>query len=269
MKPLLRFSIWIMPAAFVFAAVPVQANGGEIRLTDASVSNCNGFWDTKAGPDWADVLFYTVSDGTTNYLNGRERQYATTNLSVPLIEGTNLLKFLAQGGDFCGMPSPFQLNLVFERRPLPDISAEGAVDILGNLHPIHANLHPVTPFMEGSVISAKKLVYTNRLHSYRITLVSAQFSPFADGYAGECTLVMEPIREQLRIRTSEVELSFESISNKTYQLFYRTLLNTNVWQPLNQPFIGTGQRIYINDTVPESELHRFYRLEKIEDGGNP
>src|SRR5258705_8075874 len=100
-------------------------------------------------------------------------------------------------------------------------------------------------------------------------VIAAHFSPFTDGYAGELTVAVEPIREQLRIRTSQVEISFESVSNKTYQVFYRALLNTNLWQPLNQPFLGTRERIFATDSISESEVQRFYRLEKVEDGGNP
>jgi hypothetical protein len=70
-----------------------------------------------------------------------------------------------------------------------------------------------------------------------------------------------PPSAQLAIRTSQVELCWETDTNKWYQLQYRSGLTTNNWVPLMGNWLpGNGNRFCTNDWVPPSQPQRFYRV---------
>ena len=62
------------------------------------------------------------------------------------------------------------------------------------------------------------------------------------------------------IRASQVEVCWNSISNLTYQVQYRSTLTTNTWTNLGSPVIGSGSTYCITDKVPLGEPRRFYRV---------
>jgi hypothetical protein len=64
---------------------------------------------------------------------------------------------------------------------------------------------------------------------------------------------------ELNIRVSEVELSWNSLSNETYRVEYRSELTTNTWTPL-RCILGDGQIVRTYDRAPLTEPRRFYRL---------
>jgi len=67
--------------------------------------------------------------------------------------------------------------------------------------------------------------------------------------------------QALDIRVSQVELCWETASNKWYQVLYRSTLTTNLWAPLTGAWLaGDGARSCITDEVLVSYPRRFYQL---------
>jgi hypothetical protein len=62
------------------------------------------------------------------------------------------------------------------------------------------------------------------------------------------------------IRASQVEVCWNSISNLTYQVQYRSDLTANVWTSLVGCFRSTGSTSCISDPVVEGQPQRFYRV---------
>jgi hypothetical protein len=62
------------------------------------------------------------------------------------------------------------------------------------------------------------------------------------------------------IRTSQVEVCWNSISNLTYQVQYRSDLTANVWTSLMDCVRGTGSTSCIFDPVVVGQPQRFYRV---------
>lgn len=62
------------------------------------------------------------------------------------------------------------------------------------------------------------------------------------------------------IRVSEVEICWESQSNRLYQIDYRSDLTTNLWAPLTTNIVGSGMTMCISDRVIPGQPQRFYRL---------
>jgi hypothetical protein len=67
----------------------------------------------------------------------------------------------------------------------------------------------------------------------------------------------------LAVRVSQVELCWNSLSNFTYQLQYRSMLTTNLWLPFGGPVLGIDGVICTNDTVVPGELQKYYRVIRV------
>lgn len=68
-------------------------------------------------------------------------------------------------------------------------------------------------------------------------------------------------RGQLSIRVSEVEVCWNTESNVSYRVEYRSTLTTNAWLPLGTNcYSGDGSIKCVYDAVPVGEPQRFYRL---------
>jgi hypothetical protein len=61
-------------------------------------------------------------------------------------------------------------------------------------------------------------------------------------------------------RVSQVEVCWNSISNLTYQVQYRSELTTNSWTPLGEDFLSTGATSCIYDPVVVGQPQKFYRV---------
>lgn len=73
--------------------------------------------------------------------------------------------------------------------------------------------------------------------------------------------VWEPKETRLRIRVSQVELSWESESNVNYMVEYRSSVTGGSWLPLDTNCVpGDGSIKNIYDSVLLGEPRRFYRL---------
>jgi hypothetical protein len=67
---------------------------------------------------------------------------------------------------------------------------------------------------------------------------------------------------RLSIRTSQVELCWDTTTNLCYQLQYRSELTTNNWIPFTTNWLrGDGTRYCTNDAVLPGVPQRFYRVE--------
>ena len=72
-------------------------------------------------------------------------------------------------------------------------------------------------------------------------------------------LTFEP-PPQVTIRASQVEVCWNSISNLTYQVQYRSDLATNMWTSLRDCLRSTGPTSCISDPVVVGQPQRFYRV---------
>jgi hypothetical protein len=70
----------------------------------------------------------------------------------------------------------------------------------------------------------------------------------------------DAIETKPEIRVSETEISFVSVPGVTYQIQYREKLDGSVWQNLNTPILGYGNRIAIADYAPPGSPERYYRV---------
>ena len=62
------------------------------------------------------------------------------------------------------------------------------------------------------------------------------------------------------LRVSEVELCWETVATKVYQVQTRSALTTNLWTNLGGPIQGNGTTNCFKDAVPAGEPQRFYRV---------
>ena len=62
------------------------------------------------------------------------------------------------------------------------------------------------------------------------------------------------------IRCSQVEVCWNSKTNKTYQVQYRSSLTTNLWTDFGTLQPGNGSTECVTDSVPAGQPHKFYRV---------
>jgi len=65
------------------------------------------------------------------------------------------------------------------------------------------------------------------------------------------------------IRLSQVEICWESLTNRTYQVQYRSDLTTNQWTDLGSPVLGNGTVNCIYDAILVDQPRRFYQIVSI------
>lgn len=123
-----------------------------------------------------------------------------------------------------------------------------AFDTRGNLL---VSTNPVTP-LTGTVQVEFR---TPGIASIRFTDSSG------DGMEVDNITFNSPVdRLAVTIRLSQVEVCWNSLSNKTYQVQYRSDLGTNGWANLGQTVLGTGSRQCIQDPILVGQPQRFYRV---------
>ena len=65
----------------------------------------------------------------------------------------------------------------------------------------------------------------------------------------------------MSIQVSDVEVCWPTTLGRTYQLYYRSTLTTNLWSPLGAPIQGDGLIRCVTDSV-RSQPHKLYRVEE-------
>jgi hypothetical protein len=135
-----------------------------------------------------------------------------------------------------GFASPNSSNIIFHADPGPPPlrkSFSYIVDIAGDTLRINGQLGFVTPFCAD--------VPSQFNHSN----VVAQSMPTAT------------------VRVSDVEVCWNSRSNRNYQVQYRSALASNGWINLGAVQAGNGTTNCITDKVVPGEPRRFYRVEVV------
>jgi len=62
------------------------------------------------------------------------------------------------------------------------------------------------------------------------------------------------------IRISQVELCWNTVTNKQYQIQYRSSLTTNIWTDFGALINGTGASTCATDAVLSDQPRRYYRV---------
>ncbi len=68
------------------------------------------------------------------------------------------------------------------------------------------------------------------------------------------------VTPSLSIRLSEVELCWQSISNRLYGVEYRSDLTTNIWVPLYTNIVGNAGTTCVYDKITSGTPQRYYRV---------
>jgi hypothetical protein len=69
-----------------------------------------------------------------------------------------------------------------------------------------------------------------------------------------------PNQPVMSIRVSQVEVCWTSMTNRFYQVQYRSELTTNIWTDLGSPVAGSGSSNCILDAVVPGQPRRFYQV---------
>ena len=94
------------------------------------------------------------------------------------------------------------------------------------------------------------------------TIAFSDNSAAASGtHIDNVALVRLPLASMLRV--SEVELCWESVASRGYQVQYRSALTANLWLDLGPPIQGNGTTNCVKDAVPAGEPQRFYRVKAL------
>lgn len=82
-----------------------------------------------------------------------------------------------------------------------------------------------------------------------------------DFYEVTLTGLSMALLPRLDIRVSQVELCWDTLTNNSYQLQYRSTLTTNIWTPLDGTWVpGSGERYCTTDAVLLGQPQRFYQV---------
>jgi hypothetical protein len=65
------------------------------------------------------------------------------------------------------------------------------------------------------------------------------------------------------VRVSQVEVCWNSRSNRSYQVQFRSAATTNLWTNLGVPVPGNGSTNCVLDAVPPGQPQRFYRISEL------
>jgi len=96
------------------------------------------------------------------------------------------------------------------------------------------------------------------VQSLFIYMETADIAPVLESRVDNIALVPGA---RLRIRISQIELCWDTVTNFGYQLQYRSVLTTNEWLPFSSNFVrGTGGTVCSNDAVFANQSQRYYRL---------
>jgi hypothetical protein len=73
-------------------------------------------------------------------------------------------------------------------------------------------------------------------------------------------VVLQRLPLSTTLRVSEVEICWETVTNKAYQIQYRSTLTSDQWLNLQPPISGNGTALCVKDSVPAEQPQRFYRV---------
>ena len=76
-------------------------------------------------------------------------------------------------------------------------------------------------------------------------------------------VVLESGRIDTAIRVSQVEVCWNSVPGRNYQVQWRTDIEASIWTNLGTPVLGTGDRVCGTDQVSDGQPGRFYRIVEL------
>lgn len=93
--------------------------------------------------------------------------------------------------------------------------------------------------------------------SYRAQVTNAAGSTLSD--PAVLTVLSPPTGGAALVSASSVRLAFPVISNRSYQVQFKTNLSDAAWQPLGAPVFAAGNALAVEDNLT-NQPQRFYRL---------
>jgi len=260
------------------------------QLTGVMVFSCdsagnpagNFVWDTRG----LDSDFYKVwltsgvpggrPDGlTASFINGPDWGHAPINLT--LNEGPNQFTiFFEYNG-----PWPFfAVNLFFESNAVPAISVKTPLRTNDSVPHFTANTAPLTYSMTSYpspnapaagttraildqtvdltvfVVAAPAVSARDRVDTHQVGASGR------NDYIGSFTLDVSSRHRQSRIQlhVTEVTLCWDSQTNQSYQVQYRSAHSPSGWTDVGAPVTGNGGTNCVADHLPFGEPQRFYRV---------
>jgi hypothetical protein len=98
---------------------------------------------------------------------------------------------------------------------------------------------------------------TEQLYGFFPSTVTTGTIGTPDPHVTQFTFEPPPL---VTIRASQVEVCWNSISNLTYQVQYRSDLTTNLWTPLGDCILSTNSTSCVNDPIVLGQPQRSYRV---------
>jgi hypothetical protein len=256
-----------LTAAYTFGADSSgSAFGGQYWATDAS----------QPPGGYFKMFFATgtpggISDGLTNaFINGPT--YVEAPINIVLMPGTNQFTFFCEPGSAEGFQG---LNLFFGGDSIPGISVMAPDRTNATVPSFSADSAPATVGPGGIVAGAGALTYSNGAEKIALSdffwaepnvfnvdrvSIGSTTPNSIDDFVGTFTLVVESLAPQVSIRSSQVEVCWNSLSNRMYQVQYRLNLMTNGWADLGSPISGNGSMNCITDAIAVGQTQRFYQV---------
>ena len=145
-------------------------------------------------------------------------------------------------------------TLTFSHTPRPGVTSSLTVA---------ANSQVLGTYAEnGSALSAFKWVKSRLNFTAFSNRTTIAFTDTATGASGTHldNVVLQRLPLQTAIRVSEVEVCWESVGGKQYQVQYRPNAAAETWRDWGAPMDGTGTTMCITDAVLAGEPRRFYRV---------
>jgi hypothetical protein len=123
-----------------------------------------------------------------------------------------------------------------------------------------ASIPYVGPFQGRTTFTTT--MQSSEIHSVEFTYVR---NPWAQGLVPIDNIRFGDVTPALfmnirRVGGSEIEVCWNSRSNRMYQIQYRSDLTTNLWTDLLPPIPGSGSTNCVSDGIPLGEHQQFFRV---------
>jgi len=246
-------------------AAQMTLSGVALHTSDSSGSSTFGSaWDTVTN-NFYNLYLFTGSISSPTFYN-RGDSDATLNPNVSLSSGDNTIFFAGQNppGGFLAVNLYFNGDL--ETNRITAVVATGTT----NFQVVSAGVN--TFGLHGDQASSGSLQYTagNKvtLTDFRTVSLTNDLVNSYDNVPngvqdtiGRMTLTVTPASDlQLSIAFSQVRLCWNSLTNKNYQLQFRSDLTTNLWTNLGAPVPGDGARMCVSNAVAPGDTQKFYQI---------
>jgi hypothetical protein len=247
-----------------------------VGMTDNHAININSNYRTQL----MKTLYYTIGSIAMSALFGT----ASCVAAQAFLEGRSMRVYnLYQGTVF--LPQSFVVNSIPGVVEVPNYNGVLQMDVF-DADPIHAriimrgtttgglfgpspnvivftNSNPLTPMFTNVTfdasnwpgLSPRRLTYT--ASSISVDLGDLQYSP-TNIVRIDIERFVPPDPTLLSIEVADIRLCWNSQSNKTYQVQYRSEITTNLWTNLGPPQVGNGTTNCITDAVVSPR--RFYQM---------